>query len=1011
MDSTDLAPNPIVFFASFLIFLSYIYNKLLQPRPKTTEEGRFHEYYNIQEHYVPHAPHVQTTIAQELPRIYEEQPRRAHYRNGNGFMNHHEEKDFVNNYVPYKPVARPSQDESLSQDDGWTAREPEFGLNDVSAIHPASRTKGASVDNSLLDYPIFEPREEQIIAVSRNEMLIEEANGDSKKKTTTKVVVQRRREVVYQESSESENDGRSLSQGNLKNQNRVNRKNGHMMNESIGNRKRQIEFEESYQNSHDMYSKDIQAFTDFEPGITKKSQQHDMRATVPNGKVTKVTEEPLVKVKEIFDLPSRTSSKKKALEKESKASAASLKTKHSEAATTDEDASKRKFIKPLVVERGRGSEQVAKSRKELLREESPLDLTYLEEYGTNMSLKKYVAKKTVQEQAFRGSGYASDETSKKTLADLAGPRVVAQTQQTSSGSNSGLFQKSDDASKSSTGGSGLFGNGPAAGSGSGSGGAAQSSAGSSLFGNLNTAGSSKPSESTAATTDAGKGSSGLFGPAGATENKNSGLFSNITEKKAEAAQKPAETKPAGATDTSKSLFGDSSTSSTLFGPGVTAQKTQAPATNAQTQQTTAPAATSNTASTLFGPSSTAPTTTTENKSLPRVNASEDLTKPPQPQPQTTAGSLFGNLTQTAAPAASNTNTTGGGLGLNLGLGLGNLASQSEKKELISSLFGGNANTNTNTNTNANAAAPAEEKKPGLFSNLTNQAPTSTNNENKPPPPASSLFSQAGSHFSQTPAQSQPQTQTQAPSQPAAEPKKEEPKTSLFGGLASAGGTSGLFGQSKPEPPKEPAPQTQPTNTDSPPPKTGLLGAFGTKTNQSPQQPAGGGTGLAGLFGGNSGGNSINPNVGGGGSGKSSLFGGGFSKPEGNSNGSGLFGSMTNNANANTNQAQGQQATGQSTGGGLAIFQNQNNSPQKPAGESATSSSLFGQNNAAAGGNKGGLLGILGNNSNNAGSSGGLFSTIQAGSSGSGLFGNQNQNNANQGGQPPTGLNALFGNRK
>jgi len=212
---------------------------------RTLEEGNHHEYYSLQEHYVPHAPHVQTTIAQELPRIYEEQPRRAYPRNG--FMNHHEEKDLVNNYVPYKPVARPAQDESLSQDDGWTAREPDLGLTDVSAIHPASRTKGASVDNSLLDYPIFEPRErEQLYPVSQNVMLIEEVmvgGVDSKKKIVTKVV-QRRREVVYQESSESDNDGRSLSQGNIKNKNRVNnnRRNG-MQEESIGNRKRQIEFE------------------------------------------------------------------------------------------------------------------------------------------------------------------------------------------------------------------------------------------------------------------------------------------------------------------------------------------------------------------------------------------------------------------------------------------------------------------------------------------------------------------------------------------------------------------------------------------------------------------------------------------------------------------------------------------------------------------------------------------------------------------------------------------------
>ena len=103
-----------------------------------------------------------------------------------------------------------------------------------------------------------------------------------------------------------------------------------------------------------MYSKDIQGFTDFEPGITKKSQQHDMRATIPNGKITKLTEEPLVKVKEIFDLPSRTSSKRKALEKDSKTSGSLKTTKHSEGATTDEDASKRKLVKPMT-ERGRST--------------------------------------------------------------------------------------------------------------------------------------------------------------------------------------------------------------------------------------------------------------------------------------------------------------------------------------------------------------------------------------------------------------------------------------------------------------------------------------------------------------------------------------------------------------------------------------------------------------------------------------------------------------------------------
>jgi len=294
--------------------------------------------------------------------------------------------------------------------------------------------------------------------------------------------------------------------------------------------------------------------------------------------------------------------------------------------------------------------------------------------------------------------------------------------------------------------------------------------------------------------------------------------------------------------------------------------------------------------------------------------------------------------------------------------------------------------------------PAEEKKPagGLFATIT----ASSNTENKPPAqPTSSLFSQSGSHFSQT------------PSQPAAtsEPKKDEqPKSSLFGGLTNT--SSGLFGGSKPEPPKEPAPQQpniqQQGSAESPPPK-GLLASLGMKANQSPQQ----GGGLAGLFGGNKpSGGSINPNVtatqntsGGTAPAKTSLFGGGLSKPEGSSTGSGLFGGTTNQ---NQNQGQG-------GGSGLAIFSN--SSPQKPAGESNTSSSLFGGNNASAqSGNKSsGLFGMLNNNAGNTAggsNSGGLFSNVQSGSSGSSLFG---QNNANQGGgQSVGGLNALlFANKK
>lgn len=69
--------------------------------------------------------------------------------------------------------------------------------------------------------------------------------------------------------------------------------------------------------------------TDYEPAITKKVQEHYARANVPNGKNV-VTKSEGIRVKEIFDYPSKSSPSKKKKEKEPEA----LKVKGKEDETT-----------------------------------------------------------------------------------------------------------------------------------------------------------------------------------------------------------------------------------------------------------------------------------------------------------------------------------------------------------------------------------------------------------------------------------------------------------------------------------------------------------------------------------------------------------------------------------------------------------------------------------------------------------------------------------------------------
>jgi len=49
--------------------------------------------------------------------------------------------------------------------------------------------------------------------------------------------------------------------------------------------------------------------TDYEPGLRKKVQEHIVGANIPNGKTVMIQSEG-IRVKEIYDYPSRSSSKK-----------------------------------------------------------------------------------------------------------------------------------------------------------------------------------------------------------------------------------------------------------------------------------------------------------------------------------------------------------------------------------------------------------------------------------------------------------------------------------------------------------------------------------------------------------------------------------------------------------------------------------------------------------------------------------------------------------------------------
>lgn len=177
--------------------------------------------------------------------------------------------------------------------------------------------------------------------------------------------------------------------------------------------------------------------------------------------------------------------------------------------------------------------------RELREKKFAIDSSYMSEYSSDLNLKKYVAKKTVQEQAFRISALPSTaESGKSTVASVP----------SSIGSN--LIPSKDDATKpadaqpksdlfktNTTGGSGLFG---------------PSTSGSS--------GASKPSAAASASGTSGSMTASLFGPSAdkpaATQNpptlekkestapappteQKSGLFQNLNtankEEKKEAA--------------------------------------------------------------------------------------------------------------------------------------------------------------------------------------------------------------------------------------------------------------------------------------------------------------------------------------------------------------------------------------------------------------------------------------------------------------------------------------------
>ena len=170
-----------------------------------------------------------------------------------------------------------------------------------------------------------------------------------------------------------------------------------------------------------------------------------------------------------------------------------------------------------------------------------LDDSYSEGYS-NQSLKKYVAKKTVQEQAFRGKDTVSSGDLKAVIGQKASVVSAVSTASTVSGD---LFGKTDTSSTQK---------------------------GSGLFSNVAQPKSGEPDILTKAIAE--KNQANTTASTSDTEKKPaSSLFSNITSTSQDQKKTTTEDANKGQNSVSKSLFGDSgSTTSSLFGPGAGTSK-------------------------------------------------------------------------------------------------------------------------------------------------------------------------------------------------------------------------------------------------------------------------------------------------------------------------------------------------------------------------------------------------------------------------------------------------------
>ena len=190
---------------------------------RSAEKDHFHEEYPLQDHYFSNGPQVHTTHAQERPPFFFEEAYNHNIPRPQFPQNLASTKDFGNNFAPYRPLqySQKNMNESISYDEGWPSKDPDFHISDISAIHGASRIRGGALspNNDSFDYNLIDQRnvirEEYNYVESRNSLSLEIPakdlkNSDKLQKSPVRAP-NPRRGPVYVESSDTDTEQKPKS--------------------------------------------------------------------------------------------------------------------------------------------------------------------------------------------------------------------------------------------------------------------------------------------------------------------------------------------------------------------------------------------------------------------------------------------------------------------------------------------------------------------------------------------------------------------------------------------------------------------------------------------------------------------------------------------------------------------------------------------------------------------------------------------------------------------------------